>query len=80
MPLINCKISLELTWSENCILSANAGNNNDAVTFTMTDAKLYMPIVSLSSKDTSHLSKLLSEGFKRSVFWNKYHTKTDHTA
>ena len=38
MPLINCKISLELTWSENCVLSANAGNNNDAVTFTMTDA------------------------------------------
>ena len=80
MPLTNCKISLELTWSQNCVLSANAGNNNDAVTFTMTDAKLYVLIVSLSSKDTSHLSKLLSEGFKRSVFWNKYHTKTNHTA
>ena len=79
MPLINYKISLELTWSKNCVLSANAGNNNDAVTFKMTDAKLYVPIVSLSSKDTSHLSKLLSEGFKRSVFWNKYHTKTNYT-
>ena len=79
MPLINCKISLKLTWSENCILSANAGNNNDVVTFTMTDAKLYVPIVSLSSKDTSHLSKLLSEGFKRSIFWNKYQTKTNYT-
>ena len=38
-----------------------------------------MPIVSLSTKDTSHLSKLLSEGFKRSIFWNKYHTKTNYT-
>ena len=46
----------------------------------MTDAKLYVPIVTLSSKDTSHLSKLFSEGFKRSVFWNKYHTKTNYTA
>ena len=46
----------------------------------MTDAKFYVPIVTLSSKDTSHLSKLLSEGFKRSVFWNKYHTKTNYTA
>ena len=45
MPLINCEISLELTWSKNCVLSANAGNNNDAVTFTMTDAKLYVSIV-----------------------------------
>ena len=78
MPLINCKISLELTWSQNCVLSSLAANNN-SVTFTMTGAKLYVPIVSLSSKDTSHLSKLLSEGFKRSLFWNKYHTKTNYT-
>ena len=80
MPLINCKISLELTWSQNCVLSSNAGNNNADVTFTMTDAKLYVPIVTLSSKATSHISKLLSDGFKGSVFWKKYHTKTNHMA
>ena len=85
MPLINCKISLELNWSQNFVLTthigANAGGNVAAITFTMTDARLYVPIVSLSSKDTSHLSKLLSEGFKRSVFWNKYHVKdTERTA
>ena len=39
------------------------------------DSKLHAPIVTLSSKDTSHLSNLLSEGFKRSVFWNKYAVK-----
>ena len=80
MPLINCKISLELKYNENCVLSTHDGNGGNNVTFTMTDAKLYLPIVNLSSKDTSHLSKLLSEEFKRSVFWNKYHTKTNHTA
>ena len=76
MPLINCKISLELTWRENCLLSSAAAAQNN-VAFTITDTKLYVPIVTLSSKDTSHLSNLLSEGFKRSVFWNEYKTKTD---
>ena len=39
---------------------------------------MYVPIVTLSSKDTSHLSNLLGEGFKRSVFWNEYKTKTNN--
>ena len=67
MSLINCKIELSLKWYENCILS-NAGN---AATFTITDTKLYVPIVTLKTKDNTKLSKLLSEGFKRSVYWNK---------
>ena len=72
MPLINCKIHLELEWDPNCLLCNNdaAGNNN--VTFQITDTKLYVPIVNLSTKDTTHLTNLLSEGFKRSVFWNEY--------
>ena len=41
-------------------------------TFTITDAKLYVPIVTLSTEDNAKLSKLLSEGFKRSVYWNNY--------
>ena len=41
-------------------------------TFTVTDAKLYVPIVTLSTEDNAKLSKLLSEGFKRPVYWNKY--------
>ena len=76
MPLINCKISLELRSGKNCVLSSQAAAQNN-VTFTITDTKLYVPIVTLSSKDTSHLSNLLREGFKRSVFWNEYKTKTD---
>ena len=40
--------------------------------FTITDAKLYVPIVTLSTENDAKLSKLLSEGFKRRVYWNEY--------
>ena len=68
MPLINCKVELSLKWYEECILSS-AGNN---ATFEITDAKLYVPIVTLSVEDNAKLSKLLGEGFKISIYWNKY--------
>ena len=68
MPLINCKVELSLKWYENCILSS-AGT---AATFTITDTKLYVPIVTLKTEDNTKLSKLLSEGFKRPIYWNEY--------
>ena len=68
MPLINCKIEFSLGWYEECILS----NNENAATFTITDAKLYVPIVTLRTKDNTKLSKLLNEGFKRPIYQNKY--------
>ena len=67
-PLINWKVELSLTWYENCILS-RAGT---AATFAITDAKLYVPVVTLKTEDNVKLSKLLNEGFKRLVYWNKY--------
>ena len=42
-----------------------------AATFEITDTKLYVPIVTLKTEDNAKLSKLLNEGFKRSIFWNK---------
>ena len=39
--------------------------------------KLYVPIVTLSSKDNVKLVKLLEEGFKRPVYWNEYQTKIE---
>ena len=74
MPLINCKIELSLKWIENCILTLNpnANNNINKAIFTITDPKLYVPIVTLSIEDNAKLSKLLSEGFKRSIYWKKY--------
>ena len=44
------------------------------VNFAITDTKLYVPVVTLKIEDNVKLSKLLSEGFKRSVYWNKYKT------
>ena len=43
-----------------------------AATFTITDTKLYVPVVTLKTEDNVKLSKLLNEGFKRLVYWNKY--------
>ena len=60
MPLINCKVELSLTWNQNCIVSREVGDS----TFAITDAKLYVPVVTLKTKENAKLSRLLSEGFK----------------
>ena len=70
MPLINCKVELSLKGIENCVLTTSANANK--ATFEITDARLYVPIVTLSAQDNAKLSKLLGEGFKRSIYWNKY--------
>ena len=67
MPLINCKVELSLKWYERCLLTAAT-----TATFKITDAKLYVLIVTLSIEDNAKLLKLLSEGFRRTVYWNKY--------
>ena len=67
MRLINCKVELSLKWYERCLLAVATTS-----TFTITDTKLYVPIVTLSIEDNSKLSKLLNEGFKRSIYWNEY--------
>ena len=51
---------------------SSAGNS---AKFEITDAKLHVPIVTLSTKDSESLTKQLNEGFKRSVYWNSYETK-----
>ena len=68
MALINCKVELSLSWNPKCVLS----NLVEDSTFTITDAKRYVPIVTLSAENNAKLSKLLGVGFKRSVYWNKY--------
>ena len=69
MPLINCKVELWLNWIKRCLLTVAT-----TAIFKITDAKLYVPIVTLSTEDNAKLSKLLGEGFKRSIYWNKYLT------
>ena len=70
IPLINCKVHLELNSIEDCILSSAGGSAK----FEITDPKLHVRIVTLSTKDSVNLTKQLREGFKRSVYWNNYLT------
>ena len=63
MPLINCKIHLELDWTNDCVMSTIADTK-----FKITNAKLYVPIVTLPTKDNVKLVKLLEQGFKRPVY------------
>ena len=60
MPLINCKIHLELEWSKNCVSSNVAG----ASTFIIRDTKLYVPVVTLSKEDNKDFIKQQNKGFQ----------------
>ena len=57
MPLINYEINLIVTWSTNCVIvSTNVVNEN--ATSEITDTKLYVPVVTLSTKNKSKLLQL----------------------
>ena len=71
MPLINCKIKLNLTWKKECVLSTDAG---DAV-FIINDTKMYVPVVTLSKEDNKDFFEQQNKGFERSIYWNEYKTK-----
>ena len=73
MPLINYKIHLELNWTKNCVMSSVAGTT----TFKITSTNLYVPIVTLSTKNNVNLTKQLNKGFKRSGYWNEYKSKIE---
>ena len=87
-------------WSENCILTSKATrgavpaqggshavsrmNNPANAIFKITNTKLYVPVVTLSTKDDNNFLEQLKSGFKRTIKWNKYRsemtnqTKTNH--
>ena len=73
MPLINCDVKLDLTWSSTCVIT----NSTGAGTFTITDTKLYVPVVALSPQENTKLLQQLKSGFKRVVNWNKYLSKPE---
>ena len=71
MPLINCKIKLNLTWKKECVLSTDAAN----AVFIINDTKLFVPVVTLSKEDNKDFIKQQNKGFQRSIYWNEYTTK-----
>ena len=74
LPLINCEINFILTCSKSSVVynaSANPGT-----TLAITNTKLNVAVVILSSQDKSKLLPLLKSGFKRKISWNNYQSKT----
>ena len=76
MPLINCEVNLILTWSSTCILIATNIPNQNA-TFAITDTKLYVSVVTLSTQENTKFLQQLKSGFKRVINWNKYLSKPE---
>ena len=74
MPLIDCKIALDLNWSENCVIVAT-NVAAQITTLSITNRKLYVAVVTLSTKDNAKLLEQLKSGFKRTINWNNYQTK-----
>ena len=74
MPFINCEINLDLNWSEIfVIVTTNVAAQ--ATTFSITDTKLYVPVVTLSTQNNAKLLEQLKSDFKRASNWNKYQSK-----
>ena len=71
MLLIDCEVNLLLTWSSACVINNSIGTGR----LTITDTKLYVPVVTFSTKDNAKLLEQLKSGFKRTINWNKYQSK-----
>ena len=71
LPLINCKIKLNLTWKKECVLSTDDGN----AVFITNDTKMYVSVVTLSKEDNKYFIEQESKVLQRSIYWNEYKTK-----
>ena len=71
MLLINCEVNLILAWSRDCVVSSATGETK----FKITETKLSVPLVTLSTQDNAKLLQQLKSGFKRTINWNKYESK-----
>ena len=61
MALINCEITLDLTWSANCVIC----EEDRAITFAISDTKVYVPVVTLTIQDKGNLLQQRKSGFKK---------------
>ena len=68
-----------MKWSRNCIIKA-ATSNNQNPNFQINDTKLYVSVITSSTKENIKLLKQLESGFKRTINWNKYLAKTTNQA
>ena len=73
MLLVNCEFNLILTWSANCVISNSA--TNQATTFAITDTRLYVPVITLSTHNDAKILQQIKSSFKRTINWNKCQPK-----
>ena len=59
---------MKLVFTSTCVITNSTGEGR----FTITDTKLYVPVVTLSTQDNAKLLQQLKSGFKRTINWNKY--------
>ena len=71
MPLINYEITLQLKWSRKCILVARTPANQ-LPEFKITDSKLCVPVVTLSTQDNVKLLKELESRFNLNQAQTRY--------
>ena len=65
-----------MNWSESCVI-VYTNVENQGGTFAITEAKLYVPVVTLSTQDNAKLLQQLKSGFRRITNWNKYLSKPE---
>ena len=94
LPLINCEIDLDWSWSKECIISEISiiprvpGNpranpptldvkaiQTTGATFQINNAKIYIPVITLSINDNIEFSGKIKKRFKRIISWNKYRSE-----
>ena len=74
MPLINCEINPIFTWSAGCVI-IHTNIANQIPTFAITEANLYVPVVTLSTQDNAKVLTQLKSGFKIAISWNRFLSK-----
>ena len=68
-----------MSAGDNENLNDNVNDSNDnKIIFAIKDTTLYVQVVTLSARDNHKLSKLLSKGFQRSVYWREYKTNREY--
>ena len=68
MSLFNCEVNRILTWSKDFVITSSEGEGK----FTITETKLCVPVVTLSTQGNAKLLQQSKSGFKRTINWNKY--------
>ena len=61
-----------------CYIISSKTNTNQATTFAISNTKLYVPVVTLSTQDKEDLLQRFKSRFKHTVTWNKYQSKHQH--